>query len=174
MLKATGIIRHIDELGRIVVPKELRNTLRIKNGTSMEIFTNDRNELILKKYSPADSIKEFADKLTDAFNKVYDVGVLVADNDSIVSGGEKYISQSTLSEDMYELIAGRRRRHLKNSCDRYLDSKREINELLVNPVIVHGDLYGAVIVTAHNDSVIDEEIIKMSEVVTNLLEQHYS
>ena len=68
-MKTTGIIRRIDDLGRIVIPKELRCTLRIKNGDSLEIFV-DHEDIILKKYSPMESIEEAACRYVDSFNQV--------------------------------------------------------------------------------------------------------
>ena len=68
-MKTTGIIRRIDDLGRVVIPKELRKTLRIKNGESLEIFV-DNEDIILKKYSPMESIEEAASRYVDSFNKV--------------------------------------------------------------------------------------------------------
>ena len=68
-MKTTGIIRRIDDLGRLVIPKELRRSLRIKNGESLEIFV-EGEDIILKKYSPMESIEEAASKYVDSFNKV--------------------------------------------------------------------------------------------------------
>ena len=68
-MKTTGIIRRIDDLGRIVIPKELRRNLRIQNGDSLEIFV-DLNSIVLKKYSPMESIEESALKYVNSFNQV--------------------------------------------------------------------------------------------------------
>ena len=174
MLKATGIIRHVDELGRIVVPKELRNTLKIKNGTSLEIYTNEQNELILKKYSPTEGIRDFADNLADTLRKVYSVGVLIADNDGFISGSERYLSSSGLNEAMCGLIGKRRMSHVRESCEKYLPAKREISEFLVNPIIVRGDLLGAVVVVAENRGDIGDEILKMTQAAVCLIEGQYS
>ena len=59
-LKATGVVRRIDDLGRVVIPKEIRKTLRIKEGDPLEIFTDKEGEVILKKYSPIGELSEFA------------------------------------------------------------------------------------------------------------------
>ncbi len=174
MLKATGIIRHIDELGRIVVPKELRNTLKIKNGTTMEIYTNEQNELILRKYSVAEEIKDFADNLSDAFRKTYSVGVMIADCDGFISGTDRYLTENDINEEMYGLIGRRRMCRIKDSCSRYLPLKKQISEFLVSPVIVRGDLYGAVVIVAEEEGAIDGEILKMAQVATALVEGRYS
>ena len=83
-MKTTGIIRRIDDLGRIVVPKELRKTLRIKNGDSLEIFV-DNEDIILKKYSPMESIEEAAAKYVESFNQVIKHSVIVTDKDRVIA-----------------------------------------------------------------------------------------
>ena len=66
-MKATGIVRRIDDLGRVVIPKEIRKTLRIKEGTPLEIFTDREGEIILKKYSPIGELNVFADRFSHIF-----------------------------------------------------------------------------------------------------------
>ena len=65
-MKATGIVRRIDDLGRVVIPKEIRKTLRIKEGTPLEIFTDREGQIILKKYSPIGELTSFAEEYVDA------------------------------------------------------------------------------------------------------------
>ena len=83
-MKTTGIIRRIDDLGRIVIPKELRKSLRIKNGDSLEIFV-DQEDIILKKYSPIESIEEAAIKYVEGFNQVIKHNVIVTDKDKVIA-----------------------------------------------------------------------------------------
>ena len=68
-MKATGVVRRIDDLGRIVIPKEIRKTLRIKEGDPLEIFTDKEGEVILKKYSPIGELTEFATEYADTLSK---------------------------------------------------------------------------------------------------------
>lgn len=90
-MKATGIVRRIDDLGRVVIPKEIRRTLRIREGDPLEIFVDRDGEVILKKYSPigelGDFAKEYADSLYEATGHI----ALIADRDTIiaVAGGSK-------------------------------------------------------------------------------------
>ena len=99
-LKTTGIIRRIDDLGRLVIPKELRRSLRIKTGESLEIFV-DQEDIILKKYSPMESIEEAAAKYVDSFNKVINHSVIVTDKDKVIAASgllkKKYLGK-TISE----------------------------------------------------------------------------
>ena len=84
-MKATGIVRRIDDLGRVVVPKEIRRTLRIREGDPMEIFTDREGEIILKKYSPIGEIGSFSQQYADAVYQTTKHTVLVSDKDQIIA-----------------------------------------------------------------------------------------
>ena len=83
-MKTTGIIRRIDELGRIVIPKEIRKNLRIKNGESLEIFVDDE-DIILKRYSPVESLDTIALKFVNTFNQVIKHNVIVTDRNKVIA-----------------------------------------------------------------------------------------
>lgn len=82
-MKETGIVRRIDELGRVVIPKEIRKTLRIKEGDPLEIFT-DRDELMMKKYSPVQSMGEFAESFAESLAEVSECVIAVFDTDVVL------------------------------------------------------------------------------------------
>ena len=84
-MKATGIVRRIDELGRIVVPKELRRNLRIREGDPIEIFTGREGEIILKKYSPIGELSMFAQEYVDATAQILGCPVCITDRDQIIA-----------------------------------------------------------------------------------------
>ena len=83
-MKATGIVRRIDELGRVVIPKEIRKTLRIKEGDPLEIYT-DRDELLFKKYSPIASFENYSEGFTKSLNAVSEKAAVICDTDTVVS-----------------------------------------------------------------------------------------
>lgn len=97
-MKATGIVRRIDDLGRVVIPKEIRRTLRLREGTPLEIFTDREGEIILKKYSPMVELAAFAVQYAEAMAQSTGLMVCIADRDQIiaVSGGTK---EGILPED---------------------------------------------------------------------------
>jgi AbrB family transcriptional regulator, stage V sporulation protein T len=110
-MKATGMIRRIDELGRIVVPKELRKNIRVKEGTPIEIFTNSDGRIILKKHSLVQSIQDFAKGIADSLQEELGIGtnISISDEESIVAkaGGKipqhaKYISEIMEAKKMKE------------------------------------------------------------------------
>ena len=90
-MKATGIVRRIDDLGRVVIPKEIRKTLRIREGDPLEIFTDKDGEVILKKYSPIGELSEFAVQYAETLAKTSGHVACITDKDSViaVSGAPK-------------------------------------------------------------------------------------
>ena len=109
-MKATGIVRRIDDLGRIVVPKEIRRVLRIKEGDPMEIFTNRDGEIMLKKYSPIGELREFASTYAESLYEITGDLVCITDCDSVVAvAGPKRreYDGKPLSRDLEQLIERR-------------------------------------------------------------------
>ena len=93
-MKATGIVRRIDELGRVVIPKEIRRTLRIREGDPLEIFTDREGEVILKKYSPIGELGEFARQFAESLNKSLGHIACIADQTPGAPGSSITRSQS--------------------------------------------------------------------------------
>ena len=87
-MKSTGVVRRIDDLGRIVIPKEIRRNLRIKEGENLEIFIENEN-IILKKYSMMNKINDLSQELTDAIYTFTKHNVFITDTDSVVAGSGK-------------------------------------------------------------------------------------
>ena len=92
-MKATGVVRRIDDLGRVVIPKEIRKVLRIKEGDPLEIFTDKEGEVILKKYSPIGELSELASSYAETISKTTGHITCITDKDTViaVSGGSKKI-----------------------------------------------------------------------------------
>ena len=100
-MKATGIVRRIDDLGRIVVPKEIRRTLRIREGDPLEIFTDQEGEIILKKYSPIGELSQFARQYAESLAQTTGHMVCVTDRDTIIAaagGAKKEIGRASCRE----------------------------------------------------------------------------
>ena len=109
-MKATGIVRRIDDLGRVVIPKEIRRTLRLREGTPLEIFTDREGEIILKKYSPMVELAAFAVQYAEAMAQSTGLMVCIADRDQIiaVSGGpKKEYYQKTISRALELAVSER-------------------------------------------------------------------
>ena len=109
-MKATGIVRRIDDLGRVVIPKEIRRTMRIREGDPLEIYTDREGEVIFKKYSPIGELTNFAAQYADTLNKVCMMDVIICDKDEVIACAgvpRKEYLEKTLSEDLEKVMEGR-------------------------------------------------------------------
>ena len=109
-MKATGIVRRIDDLGRIVIPKEIRRTMRIREGDPMEIFTSREGEILLKKYSPVGELSEFAGALAESMAQTLGALVCVTDRDYVIAAagaGKKEFEGKNLDERLQAAIEQR-------------------------------------------------------------------
>lgn len=115
-MKATGIVRRIDDLGRVVIPKEIRRTLRLREGTPLEIFTDREGEIILKKYSPMVELTAFSGQYAEAMAQSTGLLVCITDRDQVIAvsgGAKKELLQKNISRQLEAAINGRtaQRRH---------------------------------------------------------------
>ena len=109
-MRATGIVRRIDELGRVVIPKEIRRTLRIREGDPLEIYTDKDGEVILKKYSPIGEISNFAKDYTESLFRSLGHIACITDKDMIVSASgvsRKELWEKPISRDLEQAIQSR-------------------------------------------------------------------
>ena len=153
-MKATGVVRRIDDLGRVVIPKEIRKTLRIKEGDPLEIFTEKEGEVILKKYSPIGELSEFANSYAETIAKTTGHIACITDKDTViaVSGGPKkeYLEQD-LSKELEEVMENKEVYTSKENNEIALpvtknDNKDKIyNSQVIYPIISDGDVIGSVI-----------------------------
>lgn len=109
-MKATGIVRRIDDLGRVVIPKEIRRTMRIREGDPLEIFTDRDGEVIFKKYSPIGELASFASQYVDTLNKICSMSVVVTDRDTVIACAgvsKKEYSDKKLTQEFESLMEKR-------------------------------------------------------------------
>ena len=109
-MKATGIVRRIDDLGRVVIPKEIRRTLRIREGTPLEIFTDREGEIILKKYSPIGELGAFAGQYAESLAQTTGLTVCVCDRDQVIAvsgGSRKELLGKNISRQLETVIEDR-------------------------------------------------------------------
>ena len=174
-MKATGIVRRIDDLGRVVIPKEIRRTLRIREGDPLEIFVDREGEVILKKYSPigelGDFAKEYADSLYEALGHI----ACIADRDTIiaVAGAPKkeYINKAigpaiekVMEDRKAVIINGPGEEPYGKECMIVEDGECKYSSEVIAPIIAEGEPIGAVILASK------EPEIKMGEMELKLAE----
>lgn len=176
ILKATGIVRRIDDLGRIVIPKEIRRTLRIREGDPLEIFTDREGEIILKKYSPIGEMGQFAGQYAMAMAKATGYIVLITDTDQIIATGgttRKDIVGMNISKEVDELLS-ERQTLIASVGDRkfvqILDVNVPIAHEIIVPVIANGDVIGGVILlTKENNDTPAQMDIKVAVCAASFL-----
>ncbi|MBQ4066183.1 MAG: AbrB/MazE/SpoVT family DNA-binding domain-containing protein [Clostridia bacterium] len=109
-MKATGIVRRIDDLGRVVIPKEIRRTMRIREGDPLEIYTDRDGEVIFKKYSPIGELSQFAAQYAETLYKTCGIAVVICDRDAVIASAglpKREYSDRKLSRELEEIIEGR-------------------------------------------------------------------
>ena len=153
-MKATGVVRRIDDLGRIVIPKEIRRTLRIKEGDPLEIFTDREGQVILKKYSPIGELSEFATGYAETLSKTTGHIACITDKDSViaVSGGSKkeFLEQSLSAElekvlENKEIYTSKENNEIALPITQNDNKERRFNSQVIYPIISDGDVIGSVI-----------------------------
>lgn len=181
MVKATGIVRRIDDLGRVVIPKEIRRTLRIREGDPLEIFVDRDGEVILKKYSPIGELGDFAKEYTDSLAEATGKIAMIADRDNIiaVSGAPKKEFLNKRISPAVERIMEDRKPVLitRPGEDRYCkeciteDEKGcKFTSEVIAPIIAEGDPIGAVIIcTREPGETVSELELKLAETAAGFL-----
>ncbi len=169
-MKATGIVRRIDDLGRVVIPKEIRRTLRIRESDPLEIFTDREGEIILKKYSPIGEMNTFAKQYAESLCQVSGHIALIADRDQFIalSGGMKGLLGKSLSRELEDKMNAREvvvaSKGDKNFIPITQDTTDDILHEAISPIICEGDVIGVVILISN------QEKAKMGEVEQKLIQ----
>lgn len=152
-MKATGIVRRIDDLGRVVIPKEIRRTLRIREGDPLEIFTDREGEIILKKYSPIGELGTFAKEYAESLAQTAGHITCIVDKDRIVAvsgGAKKEFLEKRISPEMEECINKRVSFAAQEGDGKFVpvlyDNEENVYPYqLIAPIIAEGDAMGAIL-----------------------------
>lgn len=149
-MRETGIVRRIDDLGRVVIPKEIRKTLRIREGDPLEIYT-DKDELVFKKYSPIQEVSDMAKMTAESISEMTERICVVTDTDNIivVSGGKKDIIGKSISGEIDKVLKGRKSIVIRKADGGEIlplykgEEVNAENQILV-PILSNGDCYGVI------------------------------
>ena len=160
-MKATGIVRRIDDLGRVVIPKEIRRTMRIREGDPLEIYTNRDGEVIFKKYSPIGELSEFAAGYAETLSKTTGHIACITDKDTIIAvsgGSKKEFLEQDISTELERLMEDKEIYTSKDNSDVSMpitkndNKERKYNAQVVYPIISNGDTIGTVILMSKDSS----------------------
>ena len=167
-MKATGIVRRIDDLGRVVIPKEIRRTMRIREGDPLEIYTDREGEVIFKKYSPIGELGTFAGQYADTLHRICGLSVVITDRDTVIACAgvsKKEYNDKHLSDEMEAIIEKRsiythdeskeRKPLLRDGTSHYISCAM--------PIIAEGDLVGCVVSVRDADAESDPQIYPDAE-----------
>jgi len=174
-MKATGIVRRIDDLGRVVIPKEIRRTMRIREGDPLEIYTDHAGEVIFKKYSPIEELAETASQYAESINKSCGISIIVVDKDIAVACAgmsKKDILEHKISSEMDGVINTRQLYVWQNGNNKIsvVDRQEKYYAKAVAPIFSEGDIIGAVaIVEADSLSEPTETEIKLIQTAAMFL-----
>lgn len=147
-MKATGIVRRIDDLGRVVIPKEIRRTMRIREGDPLEIYTDNDGEVIFKKYSPIGELSRFATQYAEVLSKSSGYPVLIADRDRIVSAygvSKRDVLERRISEELEDVLEQRKPYISTDTQSISAADGLDRNVAVAMPILAAGDMAGAVI-----------------------------
>lgn len=180
-MKATGIVRRIDELGRVVIPKEIRRTLRIKEGDPLEIFT-DRDELMLKKYSPIATLEKFSEATARSLNDLSGKLAVICDTDEILHAygdGKKELDGRNLSEDMDKIMRDRKS-YIANAAEGGdilpITTAREegVTAQVIVPIVSGGDCLGAVAILSREEGEkMDVNVVNLARLTADILANQF-
>ncbi len=168
-MKATGVVRRIDDLGRVVIPKEIRKTLRIKEGDPLEIFTDREGQIILKKYSPIGELSEFATGYAETLAKTTGHIACITDKDTIIAvsgGSKKEFLEQDVSTELEKLMEDKEVYTSKENSDMAMPitkndrAEKKYNSQIVYPIISNGDTIGTVILMSKDNNTKMNEVEK--------------
>ena len=174
-MKATGIVRRIDDLGRVVIPKEIRRTMRIREGDPLEIYTEKDGEVIFKKYSPMGELSDFAGHICDTLHKTSGCCIAVADRDTYISVcgvPKREVVEKRISEELERIMENRsvyQRKDGERSLPLTDDGNGRFFIGTAAPILTEGDVMGAVVLFTETDKMLGEVEFKLAQTVAGFL-----
>lgn len=167
-MKSAGIVRRIDDLGRVVIPKEIRRRLKIREGDPLEVYSEKDGEVILRKYSPMGEIKHFVKQYVEALAQSLGKIVCISDRDEIIAvsgSSSKQLLGKRLNRELEEAIDKRRLLIAsieENNFIKIIEGDNDYAKEIICPIISEGDVVGSVIVlTKNNDEKMGETEVKL-------------
>lgn len=173
-MKATGIVRRIDDLGRVVIPKEIRRTMRIREGDPLEIFTAPDGEVIFKKYSPVGELSTLATQYAEVLHRGTNLPILICDRDRVIACAgipKKEVLDRQLTDELEDYME-RRENFVAKTAGEGMTAATGISRpaTVASPIIAAGDVSGAVVLLGDESmSAPTQTDIKLVQVAANFL-----
>ncbi|MCL2082245.1 MAG: AbrB/MazE/SpoVT family DNA-binding domain-containing protein [Oscillospiraceae bacterium] len=174
-MKATGIVRRIDDLGRVVIPKEIRRTMRIREGDPLEIYTDKDGEVIFKKYSPMGELSDFAGQLCETMRKTTGGMVCISDRDAIIAvagAPQRELLEKRIGEDLEKVMENRQVYQYKQGENklRVVDDADKHFAGIAAPILAEGDVSGCVMfILGESGQPFSDTEHKLAQTVANFL-----
>lgn len=171
-MKATGIVRRIDDLGRVVIPKEIRRTLRIREGDPLEIFVDRDGEVILKKYSPINELGNFAKEYADSIAEHSGHTALISDRDTIIAvagGSKKDFLNKNIGTILEQTMDDRQTHMNEQDSAEIVSGQPTVSSFVAAPIIANGDPIGTVVISAKEGASLTEVEKKLAETAAGFL-----
>jgi AbrB family transcriptional regulator (stage V sporulation protein T) len=173
-MKSTGVIRRIDDLGRIVIPKEIRKNLRIKDGDNLEIFISSE-DLVLKKYSYLKKITDLSQELTDTLSNYLKKTVLITDNDTVIAASGKYKNEylnKNISNYLVECIKRRQSFiEINKKKIEFIDNHNINCNYILSTIIVNSEALGSIIIFSEEE-ILKEEEFKIANIASSFISKY--
>ena len=177
-MKATGIVRRIDDLGRVVIPKEIRRTMRIREGDPLEIYTSRDGEVIIKKYSLLGGVEDFAAELCETMSRSTGSVCAVTDRDTIIAvagGSKRELMGKRITPELEEIMEGRKIYQYSGD-GRAIPVSEGLDTLtaaVAAPILAEGDLLGLVLfISTSPGAVTGEPEFKLAQTIAAFLGRH--
>lgn len=177
-MKATGIVRRIDDLGRVVIPKEIRRTMRIREGDPLEIYTSRDGEVIFKKYSLLGGVEDFAAQLCETMSRSTGDICAVTDRDTVIAiagGGKRELMGKRITAALEQIMENRRIYQYtgEGQAVPVSDSASNYYTMVAAPILAEGDLLGMVLfITAEGSKTSGDAEYKLAQTVAAFLGRH--
>lgn len=168
-MRTTGIVRRIDELGRVVIPKEIRKTMHIKEGEELEVFVEGEDRLVLKKYFVLESFSDISKKYIEILRKYTDCISLICDTDKCISASserEKFEGKriTKTAENFFK----RRKSSVLRGADVFpIIIGVDYKEMIIVPIIVAGDIVGGIVLLSKRSFIDSDNTLKIAELTAD-------
>lgn len=177
-MKATGIVRRIDDLGRVVIPKEIRRTMRIREGDPLEIYTSRDGEVIFKKYSLLGGVEDFAAELCETMSRSTGSVCAVTDRDTVIAvagGGKRELLGKRITAELEQIMEGRRIYQYAGSGKTIpvCDGNDKLTTAVAAPILAEGDLLGLVLfISTEGAAATGDAEYKLAQTIAAFLGRH--